>query len=155
MALTDLRAKTCKVNIGNFSKEVKTLKRDKLLFLQGTRKRRTKPLSFIHKSRGTVRAQASLCAWHLFSFRDWASSPAGHEMSRRDVIVGHSASREWTSEVQLCFSLSFLAQVCGLLIGLTVKGQKAAAVRMLAKVEYKPGAVAWAPVPEHTNTKAM
>lgn len=72
-------------------------------------KRRTKPPSFIHKSRGTVRAQASLCAWHLFSFQDGASSPAGHEMSRRDVIVGHSASREWTSEVQLCFSLSFLA----------------------------------------------
>lgn len=106
-------------------------------------KRQTKPPSFIHKSRGTVRAQASLCAWRLFSFQDWASSPAGHEMSRRDVIAGLSASREWTSEAQLCFSLLFWHQVCGLLSGLTVKGQKAAAVRMLAKTEYKPSAVAW------------
>lgn len=85
-------------------------KSDKLLFLQGTRETtETKPPSFIHKSRETARAQAGLCALHLFSFQDWASSPAGREMSCGDVIVGHSASREWTAEVQLCFSFSFLA----------------------------------------------
>lgn len=85
-------------------------KSDKLLFLQGTRETtETKPPSFIHKSRETTRAQAGLCARRLFSFQDWASSPAGHEMSCRDVIVGHSASREWSAEIQLCFSFSFLA----------------------------------------------
>lgn len=54
--------------------------------------------------------QAGLCARHLFSFQDQASSPAGREMSCRDAIVGHSASREWTAEIQSRFSFYFLAQ---------------------------------------------
>lgn len=86
-----------------------------------------------------MRAQG---AWRLFSSQDWASSPAGHEMSCRDVIVGHSVSGEWTSEVQLCFSLSFSGtKSASLLSGLTVKGQKAAAIRILTRMEYKRGPV--------------
>lgn len=81
-----------------------------LLFLQGTRKMaETNRPSFIHKCGETGRAQAGLCARHLFSFQGWAPSPAGREMSCRDVIVGHSACREWAAEVHLCFSFSFLA----------------------------------------------
>lgn len=81
-----------------------------LLFLQGTRKMaETNRPSFIHKCGETGRAQAGLWARHLFSFQGWAPSPAGREMSCRDVIVGHSACREWAAEVHLCFSFSFLA----------------------------------------------
>ena len=86
-------------------------KSNKLLFSQGTRETtETKPPSFIHKYRELARVQAGLCARHLFSFQDQASSPAGREMSCRDAIVGHSASREWTAEIQSRFSFFFLAQ---------------------------------------------
>lgn len=86
-------------------------KSNKLLFSQGTRETtETKPPSFIHKYRELARVQAGLCARHLFSFQDQASSPAGREMSCRDAIVGHSASREWTAEIQSRFSFYFLAQ---------------------------------------------
>lgn len=52
-----------------------------------------------------------MCARHLFSFPGpGLSSPAGREMSCRDAIVGHSASREWTAEIQSRFSFYFLAQ---------------------------------------------
>lgn len=102
--------KTCKVNIDYFPKQVKTSKSDQLLFLQSTRKAaETNPPSFIHKPGETGRAQGGPVCPHLFSFQDWASSPAGREMSCRVVIVGHSARREWAAEVQLCFSFSFLA----------------------------------------------
>ena len=86
-------------------------KSNKLLFSQGIRETtETKPPSFIHKYRELARVQAGLCARHLFSFQDQASSPAGREMSCRDAIVGHSASREWTAEIQSRFSFFFLAQ---------------------------------------------
>lgn len=86
-------------------------KSNKLLFSQGTRETtETKPPSFIHKYSELARAPAGLCARHLFSFQDQASSPADREMSCRDAIVGHSASREWTAEIQSRFSFYFLAQ---------------------------------------------
>lgn len=97
----------------------------------------TKPPSFIHKCRETARARAGLCALRLFSFQDWASSPAGHEMSRRDAIVGHSASREWTERFNLAFHLLFWHRIRGPFRGLTVKGQKAA-IWMLAEMGCSP-----------------
>lgn len=80
-----------------------------MLFLRvpGKRQRQNPHLLFI--SPGGGEDGAGLCACHLFSVRGRTSSPAGHEMSCRDVTVGHSASREWTTEVQLRFSFSLLA----------------------------------------------
>lgn len=49
----------------------------------------------------------------------------------------------------LLFTFLFWHQVCGLLSGLTVKGQKAAAIRMLTRMEYmrgpvgRPGPLCW------------
>lgn len=45
----------------------------------------------------------------MSSLQGQASSPAGREVSCRDGIVGHSASREWTAELQPRFSLFSLA----------------------------------------------
>ena len=112
-------------------------KSNKLLFSQGTRETtETKPPSFIHKYRELARAPAGLCARHLFSFQDQASSPADREMSCRDAIVGHSASREWTAEIQSRFSFYFWHRIHSGLCGLTAKGQR----RM-----------AWDPVLEYTR----
>lgn len=70
--------------------------------------RQTLHLLFI--SAGRQGGQRRACApGHLFSSPHWAPSPAGREMSCRDLIVGHSARREWATEVHLCFSCSFLA----------------------------------------------
>ena len=110
-------------------------KSNKLLFSQGTRETtETKPPSFIHKYRELARAPAGLCARHLFSFQDQASSPADREMSCRDAIVGHSASREWTAEIQSRFSFYFWHRIHSGLCGLTAKGQ---------------GRMAWEPVLEY------
>lgn len=80
-----------------------------MLFLRvpGKRQRQNPHLLFISPGGGEDRGGPVRLPFVQRSGR--ASSPAGREMSCRDVIVGHSASREWTTEVQLRFSFSFLA----------------------------------------------
>lgn len=77
-----------------------------MLFLRvpGKRQRQNPHLLFISPGGGEGRGGPVRLPFVQLPGR--ASSPADHEMSCRDVTVGLSASREWTTEIQLRFSFS-------------------------------------------------